>query len=375
MKLLCIYPAMSKKFNDYAHVLIYLKKMGVDLTIIASRCYRLKSNERSPDYEDMDGIPIYRIYENFSEQVSFPVKKYDQVLDIAIKFKPDIIMNSQQLNMHIAHKLKKDLGIPIILVVEYAKNPFKLINRRWYLGLKPFGYAVAKVYWRWLSRQSSAIITSFVGDKKYLKELSKYDTPVYYVPWCNQIPPEIENYNNKKNKYRGIYIGSISQQKNTNEFEKTIPIILQHTPIKQFMVVGPGSGVSIINNLRQQYKQQIKYLESLSRIEALKLIQSSFFSYTPVKEGGWGFIGDSWGVKTPLIVTHNEYEFNDRKDALVVDRLENIANVVNELYHDDSLYRTLQEKGYERYRKFHSAESIAQSLYKIISDTINSNSR
>ncbi len=362
MRILCLYPAMSKKYNDMAYVLIYLHKLGIELGVIASRTYVSKGRVMVPKYEDMDGIPIFRVHGTFKEQSSGLIKKYNEVYKTAKKFHPDIIFCSQQFNMFIAQRLKKDLHIPIVLLVEFANDPLKLVKRRWYLGLKPLAHPVADLYWRWLSKNTKAIITSYIGDKKYLKGLSRYGTQVYYIPWCNHIPSEISLRPVKKKTLRGVYVGSLSKWKNTDEFAKTVPVILELTPVKEFVIVGPGSGVDVVKKLKKQYGERVKYIESLPRVEALKLIQDSFFAYTPVKSGGWGFIGDSWGVKTPLIITHNEYEFKGRIDSLIVDDLDIIHLRINELYENPQLYRKLQESGFKRYQRDHSAKSVGDKL-------------
>ena len=366
MKILWISPGVNKKLDDYVYVLLYLKKMGLDITVMCSRSFHPKGKGEGLEYENMDGIPIYRIYRDFSEQSSYPIKQYNQVYNIAREFQPDIIFCSQQFNMFIAQRLKKDLHIPIVLLVEFANDPLKLVKRRWYLGLKPLAHPVADLYWRWLSKNTKAIITSYIGDKKYLKELSRYGTPVYYVPWCNHIPNEISTREAKKNTLRGIYVGSLSKWKNTDEFGATIPIILEHTPVKEFVIIGPRSGMDVVTKLKKQYGERVKYIESLPRVEALKLIQDSFFAYTPVKSGGWGFMGDSWGVKTPLIVTHNEYELKNRVDAMIVYDVEKIDITINHLYKNHDLYKALQREGYQRYRRFHTAESVGERCYEIM---------
>jgi len=370
MRVLCLYPAMDIRFNDNAYALIYLMEKGVKLSVICSKLCDLKSEEQSPEYEEMKGIPIYRMYKDFSEQSSYPIKSYNQIYDIAKQFHPDVLFCSQQLNMDIACKLKNDFDIPIVLLVEFAYEPLKLVKRRWYLGMKPLARPVANLYWRWLSKNTRAIITSYVGDRKYLKHLSRYGTPVYYIPWCNHIPDEVATRQGKKEPLRCIYVGSLSKWKNTDEFSISVPIIFDRTPVQEFVIVGPDSGNNVVKRLKMQYGERIKYFESLPRIQALKLIQDSFFSYTPVKTGGWGFIGDSWGVKTPLVVTHNEYELRNKTDSLIVDRVDNIHLFINQLYESPELYQKLQTGGFERYQRDHTARSVGDKLLNVFNQAM-----
>jgi hypothetical protein len=75
MRILALYPGMDKTFNDNAHALIRLKKLGADVLVITSQLSALKSSKRSLGFEDMNGVPIHRIYKDFQEQRAWPVKK------------------------------------------------------------------------------------------------------------------------------------------------------------------------------------------------------------------------------------------------------------------------------------------------------------
>lgn len=351
--------------NDNANVLLYLKEKGVDLKVICSRMCDLKTRDELSEYDEIEGIPIYRIYSNFEEQSSFFAKRYDQVCRIVQEFKPDIIFCSQQYNMFLAERINRNFNIPIVLLVEFAYDATKLVKRKWYLGLKPLAKLVGDIYWRWLSNNTKAIITSYIGDLEYLDFLSRHGVRTYYVPWCNHIPHEVSSYKVQEKQKRGIYIGAFTKWKNVHEFGVTIPLILEKTPTEEFVFIGPCFNLNVIEKLRKRYGRRINYVETISRIDALRFIKESFFSYTPVKFGGWGFIGDSWGVKTPLIATHNEYHLKDQTDALLVDDCEKIHLKINELYNNTGLYKILQRGGFKRYKENHSAQSVGENILRI----------
>ncbi len=364
MKILCIYPHFGIAVYSISYAIAHLSKIGVESAVITSKMHTSKGSGKSKAYEVNEGIPIYRIYEDTKEQFAFPIRKYDKICAIVKEFKPDLIFCSHQSNMPIANQIKKDFHIPVVLFVEFTRNPFLLLGRRrHYLGIKKLAPFSANLYWRWLCRHSSSIITSNIGDEMYLKELSKYNTPVYYVPWCNQLPEDYSGLPRDSNK--GIYVGLLSDSKNSTEFAKAIPQILENTPTKEFIFVGGGDDLYIIKQLQRRYGQKIKHIISLPRKNALKLIGSSYYSFTPVISGGLGFIGDSWAVKTPLIVTHNEYALNDRQDALIADNLDKVHHYVNELYQNRQLYETLQRESYRRYLKNHTAEAVGEKYYQI----------
>ena len=82
-------------------------------------------------------------------------------------------------------------------------------------------------------------------------------------------------------------------------------------------MVGPGPHAEIIKKLQKVTSGAVKYIPELPRIEALRLIASSYYAYTPVAKGGWGFIGDCWSVKTPIVMTHNDDYVINGVNALV----------------------------------------------------------
>lgn len=361
---------MDFALNDNAYMLQYLSEHGCKLIVFCSKKCDLKSERLLPSYEIIKNIIIYRIFDNFKEQSSLIPGKFKEILSLAKSFQPDVIFCSQQFNMSIAYKLRVYLKIPIVLLIEFAKDPINLVKKRWYLGLKFLAHPIATCYWRWLSTNAKVIITTNPEDIPYIPILQRSGTTMYYLPWCTHIPDEIQTYKSKKCMDRMIYVGSISKWKNSQEFLQTIPLILRKSPIREIFIIGPIIERGIIDPLLHQYSN-IRYYQTLPRNDVLKLIKESFISYTPVIIGGWGFIGDSWGVKTPLLITHNHYNFNHGEDAMVIDDLPQIHNAVNTLLNDPILYQHLQETGWKRYSEQHSAESVGKKLFDILKTVVN----
>jgi glycosyltransferase involved in cell wall biosynthesis len=136
----------------------------------------------------------------------------------------------------------------------------------------------------------------------------------YARAWPAYVPESIEFP--AKDRFRGIYAGLLVPLKNTQEFAHVLPLVLQNTPTRKFVIIGLGSHVSIIKKLQDEFGDAIEYIPRLPRVEVLKLIGGSYFAYTPVKRGGWGFIGDCWGTKTPVLLSHNVYA-SEEVDATV----------------------------------------------------------
>jgi glycosyltransferase involved in cell wall biosynthesis len=190
----------------------------------------------------------------------------------------------------------------------------------------------------------------------------------YYVPWPSYIPENLNNDTIRDNY--GVFIGSFDRHKNLVEFLETIPLILQNTNIDKFYIIGDGEDLFVVNNLKKLYPTKIIHIKSLDRENCLKFIKSAFFSYSPAIRGGWGFIGDSWAVGTPLVVTHNHYDFNDGDDSIVADK-SNIAERINQL-HDSTYYKSISSGGFSRYKNEHSAVSVGQKYLNICLDLISS---
>jgi glycosyltransferase involved in cell wall biosynthesis len=198
--------------------------------------------------------------------------------------------------------------------------------------------------------------------------LSKHNKPVFYLPWPAYIPNDFE-FGSTREKGVGIYIGSLYPFKNTQEFEKTLPLILEKSKTRTFVVVGEGPQVSIIKKLEAEYGESISYINHLPRSEALRLISSSYYAYSPVKIGGWGFIGDCWSMRTPIVMTHNDdYVVNNVNALVSIDENDLIANI-NRLYEDTKLYQSLQANGYAEYEK-RKAEVVGNELYRILANMV-----
>lgn len=371
LNILCIYPGMSKQVNDNAYMLIRLRDKGVKLAIVAGRSMDLKGTGNLPTYENMDGIHIHRLYENLHDMFLFPHKGLSKILEIAGDLKPDLIFCSQELNMRLALLIQKSLKKPIVLLVEDAGRIFSgeaYNSRKMRSAMFFFGIPSGPKFWPWLCEKANALITCSPKDQQILSLLSKHNRPVFFLPWPSYIPNDFE-YSSIRENNRGVYIGSLTPFKNTQEFEQTLPLILEKTKTTQFIVAGPGPHASIIKKLKERYGEAISYVNQLPRTEALKLISSSYYAYTPVKIGGWGFIGDCWSMKTPIVMTHNDNYVTNNINALVARDENDLVVNINRLLEDAQLHQKLQTNGYEEYGK-RKADVVGDKLYSMLTKVL-----
>jgi hypothetical protein len=129
----------------------------------------------------------------------------------------------------------------------------------------------------------------------------------------------------------------------------------------------------MIMNLQKETKGAIKYIPELPRVQALELIASSYYAYTPVIKGGWGFIGDCWSMGTPVIMTHSDDSYvTNNVNALVSQNENGLTTSINQLYTDSELFRELQQNGYKA-SKAKDSNEVSNSLYNVFVKTLASN--
>jgi hypothetical protein len=362
---------MVKEKMDNAFVLVKLKEKGTNVMVITGKSLGLKGEGYLPEYEDMCGVSVHRVFRNIWWAFAFPGLGFKKKLELAEQFHPDLIFCSLELNIRFATMLQKRLNKPIILLVEDAGKIFSgeayqdfKSNILFRLLRVPRG----KLFWPWLCKKADAIVTCHPRDNQNLEQLSGCGKPVSFVPWPTYIPDDFEPPISRKLD-RGVYIGSLFPFKNTQEFEYTLPRIVSETPTKEFIVVGPGPHAEIIKKLEKETSGAVKYIPELPRTEALRLIASSYYAYTPVAKGGWGFIGDCWSVKTPIVMTHNDDYVTNGVNALVSENADSLIENINRLYNDDILYRKIQARETEESR-IRSTELVSVSLYELFKKNI-----
>ncbi len=374
MNILLITPGINKKFNDNYHAYSYIANNNNNVLAISNKESAAKGGalHKDPEVEVNGSLVIHRIFNSMREQQSFlhrlPYKK--KVKNLVSEFRPDVIFCEEISNLKFALEIKHELGIPIVLRTEFAFDanaPYRSMGRLLKFFKNPLtgdrlASLVGGLIWRWAYASVDTVISCYYEDAP--KQPEVFNTPFYYVPWPTY-HPNIEG-EAKIVKNRAVFIGAFVPHKNLNEFLDTIPELLKKTPLKEFCFVGTGQDLAVIEKLKASYPESIQHYQSLSREECLKLIRDSFFSYSPATWGGWGFIGDSWAMGTPVVVTHNHYGFCDDIDSVVTVPQE-IVNRVNSLYENESEFEKVGAGGHKRYLENHTANAVGARFLEICS--------
>lgn len=379
MNILLITPGINRKFNDNYYAYKYISDNENNILAISNteNINKGGNTQKSPKYETDGSLVIHRIFESIREQQSFLKRLFHKkkIEKIVSEFCPDVIFCEEISNFRLALDLKNKFKTPIVLRTEFAfdkRHPYRSMGRLLKLFRNPLtgdriSIFIGGLIWKWAYFNADAVISCYYEDAT--KEPLEENTPFYYVPWPT-FYPKIKS-NDKKLRSRAIFIGAFDPHKNLRELLITIPKLLDETPLEEFCVVGSGEHIEVIEKLKIQYPESIKYFKSLNREECLELIQNSYFSYSPAIRGGWGFIGDSWAMGTPVIATHNHYGFCDGIDSILTSPDE-IVKRVNLLYENEDEYKKIKDGGRNRFIKNHTAEAVGFRFLKICEAVIKS---
>jgi len=372
VNILLITPGINKRFNDNYHAYKYIADNENNVLAISNKEAINKGGRLQKDPEsEVDGsLVIHRIFNSIREQQSFfrrlPYKQ--KVKNLVSAFRPDVIFCEEISNLRLALEIKRAFKVPIVLRTEFAFDtdyPYRSMGRLLQIFKNPLtgdrlAILLGGLIWGWAYANSDAVISCYYEDAPKQPEVN--NTPFYYVPWPTYYP-NIEGKVTRA-RDRAVFIGAFDPHKNLNELLITIPKLLQQSPLKEFCVVGTGQCLGVIEQLKASYPESIRHFQSLSREECLKLIRDSFFSYSPATRGGWGFIGDSWALGTPVVTTHNHYGFCDDVDSVVTSP-EEIVNRVKSLYENETEYERVREGGHKRFLEHHTAEAVGSRFLEI----------
>ena len=376
MNILCLAPVMTKIICEDYYMYARMQERGANIVFVTGRSAGDRARTlKLPAYENEDGLTIHRLYKNPREMLIFPQKRLKKVIEVARRLNPDLILCHLADNMRLAILLQKHLKVPIVLHVEIAGEILLQKFDSW--KTKPFRFLVGMpstgiAYWSWLCEKADAVITSNPPDKDILPMLSKHGKPVYYLPWPAHVFVNNE-LSSTRDRYRGIYAGNLNPFKNTQIFEWVLPLIFQNTPTKEFIIIGAGEHSQIITGLQERFKGKIKHISQLKRSEVAKLISSSFYAFTPVKIGGWGFISDCWGIGTPLLMFNNIFE-SEKIDACVAKNGDDLVQKINRLFKEPEFYLQLKDIGFEEYNK-RTVDVVSNEFLAILKKTLEEKSR
>ena len=371
MNLVFVFPFCSPEVNSISGGPIYIGSAGHKVLVITARHSRsLKGDVSAPLQEKMAETEFYRPYEETGDLLKRPELCWAEVREKVAAFGADAVIGFGEFNYRLPVRISREFSLPYVLYMEYLRPEKIGFPMRGRTALKKAAPVLhdwlSGIFMRYLTRQVSAIMYAYYADAAYAEKLQQRGIPAHYVPWCTDVGLKKCPPGRKRNS--GIYIGSIDAFKNAAELVRAIPLILDHTETEHFTVVGPGEYAPEIMRLVDRYGDRLRYIESVPREEALRLICASGYGYTPVRDCGLGFIGDCWGTGTPLVATHDLDGFlNPDSDALIAHGCEDLSAVINKLLGSEDVYESLKRNGLARYGADYTAESAGERYLGIVS--------
>ncbi|TWI65142.1 glycosyltransferase involved in cell wall biosynthesis [Pseudoduganella lurida] len=368
MKILAIYPGLNPVFDEVVYALVPLVESGNAVRVLTTRGSGLKSSEQAGGYENFHGVEINRLYHAKGQDLFNGGPADAEALRLVDEFRPDFLFVNSANCLRLANLIRRKYDIPTLLRLE-ASDPLTLMPRRKYLGVPWFGREiVGRALWSRLVRDTDAIMVNDPNDVPLLAGLSRRGAPVFYAGHCAQQPAGLE-LPLARDRDEMIYIGSLIRHKNCELWLRTVPAILENTPVKRFTIIGRGPFEHIVKELTGRYGDRIVHLPGVTRVEALQRLASAWFAYT-ASTTGWGFLCDAWSTGTPVLCPQSQFNIIPGWSGMMPQTEKALVSTVNRLYEDSSYYAAMQEGGRLRYDSEHTASVVAKQYAQIIRETV-----
>ena len=346
--------------NEMAVVWRHLCNQGkLACTVIAGDRDLLKDRDAGRSREGYENLTIRRF-------LGYWLRPTPEVVSVALEAKPDLLFAAVHHNVGLARVVQRHLQIPIVLHNEFFLDDKTLLNRRYYLGVPILRHLASEIYRRYLHRVCSRICVSNPPEQG-LAGWNRYQR-LRYLPWPH--PAETaETDHPPRDLNRAVYIGSLSQWKGAQRLQEYFATLLQALPEFTLTLVGPAvdeTAIETLRTLQRQFGERVRVVDRCSRPEALSLIASALFTFSPAQGYGWGLIGDSWGSGTPIISVAEHYDLREDHNCLVAWSETDIVRLVTALQTDTSLRNRLAQAGRATIAS-HRVDNVA----RILLDTLN----
>lgn len=354
MNIVAIYPAFDYAINETAMLWKNLCADGsIKCLIIAGSKDTLKNSHNAPSYEQTDNLDIHRF--------TPPLKSHIAAMLLLVgKTNPDLIFCAVIDQLPIARMIQKKFNVPIMLHTEYFLNKTKLINRRYYLGIKALLPLSYYLFSNWYISKTGTILSSDPSD---FKDKSKVPPTLHYLPW-----PHLAGKSATALTHRDInsavYIGSIVKWKGSENLLKYYSHLLTTQPDFKLTLIGPAlddESKKVVSAFKNFGSDRVDIREKCTRPEALELISKALFIFSPLDSMGWGLIGDAWSTGTPVLSVGEHYDLINGKNCIIVNNPDDFVAAVNRLQQDPSLWTNLSNGGLNTAQS-HSLESVTSIL-------------
>lgn len=174
----------------------------------------------------------------------------------------------------------------------------------------------------------------------------------------------------KRDRNTLLFIGSFIHHPNTDGIiyfvREVLPLIVKNHPAIRVLIVG-NAPTAEVRALAGEHVQVVGYVP-----DTAPYLESSYISIAPLRFGAGvkGKIGEAMSYRLPVVTTSigiDGFGLTPGKNVLVGDTAAEFADHVSNLLHDETLYNSYSEAGYQFICDNFSEESINRRIRDLMS--------
>ena len=186
----------------------------------------------------------------------------------------------------------------------------------------------------------------------------------------NSVPMVDSNRNKNRDRRKILFAGSLNYQPNIDALQyfaaKTLPLILEHEPDIELLIVG-RSPADNISNLSGHPNISI----AMDVEDVLPYYKQAAISIAPIRFGGGTRVKilEAFAFRVPVVSTSFGYQGLDvtpGKHLLSADKPEEFADACLKLFGDRELGESLEYNAYLFVKKNHSYDSIEKEIIQVV---------
>jgi glycosyltransferase involved in cell wall biosynthesis len=364
LRILAIIPALNLEVNDIGQALSWIANQGNDVLCLAARQNPSKSRVKSASRETLAGLTIVRPWTSYE----LPAEAPELAAMLALRALPregyDVVLCIQDYNLPLARRIQRIRGsrAPTVVLVEQAGRlaTSEVSNTRLQLSHRLHGFRSRPEFFKWVAASCQMVITCDPSDLGRMESLQNLGSRVEYVPWCTD--PGCRRAGDGHDEGTAIYAGSLTRNKNPDTLLAVARRLIEESVIHRFTLVLPTGKGATIDRWKSALGTKLSLHSSLDLGAVAKLIERAQFGLTAASPGGWGFIGNCWALKTPVVMLEPNEFLTEPSAAFEAWRHPDPLDALSQFVRTSDRQLIVQNAGYEVFERFHSARAVGERI-------------
>lgn len=285
----------------------------------------------------------------------------------------DVLLDMNGTNPEFRDILVEKFDVPVILTVEQA-------GVRAGLSLEPSpSEETVSEEWKKTLDRIDAVVSWHLNDMNRLDVIGDGSVPAHHVFYAVGLMRSRDEYISlPRNMKRACCVGSLyanrSHWKRSYELEQAVRLVLDNTPIEEFLICGfpaDREAEDMLERLKARHGNKVRHVfHPGDRDASIREIAQSSFLYNPI---GGNQIGstpvEAWATETPLILTGSDFG-NHLEDSILCKDIEQLPHWINLLHSDSTLRSRIVANGSKRYDQSFTAKGMALNYLRVINECI-----